>query len=128
MTRHYLLSTALTIMLGVGGLSLAGAAESTQPALTKKTVVAAIGSAETPQDHQRIANYYKSEAGRMLAEAKEHDELAVAYAKSPNAGAKHPMSGQTAEHCKFFAEAARKAAQESTELAKLHEQMAKPGK
>ena len=102
MTRHYLLSTALTIMLGVGGLSLAGAAESTQPALTKKTLVAAIASAETPQDHQRIANYYKAEAGRMLAEAKEHDELAVAYAKSPNAGAKHPMSGQTAEHCKFL--------------------------
>ena len=129
MTRHYLLSTALTVLLGVGGLSLAGAAETTQLALTRKTLVAAIGSAETPQDHQRIANYYKAEAGRMLAEAKEHDELAVAYAKSPNAHAmKHPMSGQTADHCKFFADAARKAAQESQELAKLHEEMAKSGK
>ena len=127
MTRNYLLSTALTIMLGVGGLSLA--AESSQPALTKKTLVTAISTAETPQDHQRIANYHKAEAGRMLAEAKEHDELAVAYAKSPNAHAtKHPMSGQTAEHCKFFADAARKAAQASQELAKLHEEMAKPAK
>jgi hypothetical protein len=129
MTRNYFLSTALTIMLGVGGLALAGAAESTQPALTKKTLVGAIASAETPRDHQRIANYYKAEAGRMLAEAKDHDELAVAYAKSPNAHmTKHPMSGQTADHCKFFADAARKAAQESQELAKLHEEMAKPGK
>ena len=128
MTRHYFLSTALTIMLGVGTLSLAAATESGQPALTKKTLVGAIASAETPQDHQRIANYYKAEAGRMLAEAKEHDELAVAYAKSPNASTKHPMAGQTAEHCKFFADAARKAAQESQELAKLHEEMAKPAR
>ena len=70
MTRHYLLSTALTVLFGVGGLSLAGAAESTQPALTRKTLVAAISSAQTSQDHLRIANYYKGEASRMLAEAK----------------------------------------------------------
>jgi hypothetical protein len=36
------------------------------------------------------------------------------------------MSGQTAQHCKYFADAARKAAQESQELAKMHDEMAKP--
>jgi hypothetical protein len=112
------------VLLSVSGLSLAGAAESTQPALTRKTLVAAISSAETPQDHQRIANYYKGEAGRMLAEAKEHDELAVTYTKS----ARKEAPIQTAEHCKNFADAARKAAQASQELAKLHEEMAKGGK
>jgi hypothetical protein len=123
MTRHYLLSTALTVLIGVGGLSLAVAVE--PAALTKKDLKAAITNAKTPQEHRRVADYYKREADRMLAEASEHDELAVVYAKSPNpAMMKQPMSGRTADHCKFFAEAARKAAQESQEMAKLHEEMA----
>lgn len=123
MTRHYFLSTAMAVLLGVGGLSLASAAE---PALTKKGLKVAIESAKTPQDHQRIATYYKGEANRMLAEATEHDELAASYAKAGDPhGTKHPMAGPTADHCKHFADAARKAAQASQELAKLHEEMAK---
>jgi hypothetical protein len=122
MTRHFL-STALAVLVGVGGLTAARAAE---PALTRKELKAAITSAKNPQDHQRIAAYYKSEAGRMLAEAKEHDELAVAYTKAGDPqGTKHPMAGPTADHCKHFADAARKAAEASQELAKLHEGMAK---
>ena len=122
MTRHYVLSTALAVLFGVGGLSLAVAVEPTQPALTKKELKAAIPNAKTPQDHQRIAAYYQKETDRMLAEAKEHDELAALYGKSPN-----PLAikiGRSAEHCKYFAKAARKAAQASQELAKMHEEMA----
>jgi acyl-CoA reductase-like NAD-dependent aldehyde dehydrogenase len=112
--------------VGVGGLTASRAAEPAQPALTKKELKTAISGAKTPQEHRRIAAYYQAQANRMLAEAKEHDELAVVYAKSPNPHeTKHPMSGATADHCKYFAEAARKAAQESKELAKLHEEMAK---
>lgn len=129
MTRHSILSTALTVLLGVAVPSLAGAPNPAQPVLTKKELKAAIASAKTVQDHRRIATYYKAEANRMSAEAKEHDELAAAYAKTGNAHAiKHPMSGQTAEHCKYFSDAARKAAQASQELAKLHEEMARQGK
>ena len=126
MTRHYFLSTALAVLFGVSGLSAAEAAEPAQPALTKKELKTAITNARTRQDHQRIATYYKKEADRLQADATEHEELAVVYAKSPNAHAgKHPMSGQTADHCKYFADAARKAAQESQKLAGLHEEMAK---
>jgi hypothetical protein len=65
----------------------------------------------------------------MSAEAKEHDELAALYAKSPNpAGMKQPLSGRTAEHCKYFAEYARKAAQQDQELSKMHEDMARQAK
>ncbi len=61
----------------------------------------------------------------MTTEAKEHDELAVVYAESPNPyETKHPMSGRTAEHCKYFADHARKAAQQAQELAKMHEDIA----
>ena len=120
--RRLILSTAL--LLGFGGLATIASAESP---LTRKTLKTAIESAKTPQDHRRISAYYNSEATRLLAEAKEHDELAEVYAKSPNAHeAKHPMSGQTAGHCKLFAESARKAAKASQDLAKAHEEMAKP--
>ncbi len=126
MTRHCFLSAALTVLFGVGGLSLAVAVEPTQPALTRKELKAAIASAKTPQDHLRVAAYYKSEANRLLTEAKEHDELAALYGKSPN-----PVAirvGRSAEHCKYIAESARKAAQASLELAKVHEEMAQQAK
>ena len=124
MTRSYILSTALMVLIGIGGISPVGAAESTHPALTSKTLNAAVSSAQTSQDHQRIANYYKGEAIRMLAVAKEHDELAVVYTKSPRSEA--PI--QPAEHCKNLADAARKSAKESEQLANLHVGMAKSGK
>jgi hypothetical protein len=127
MTRKSFLSMA-AVGVGMGGLSLVSTAEA-QPTLTRKTIKAAIENAKAPQDHQRIAAYYKAEANRLLEEAKEHDELATAYARAGNVhSAKHPMSGQTAEHCKHFAEAARKAAQASQDLAKAHGEMAKPTK
>ena len=79
-----------------------------------------------PEDHQRIAGYYQEQADNMLAEAKEHDELAGLYAKAPNrAEMKQPMSRRTPEHCRHFAEYARKAAQQDQELAKMHEHMAR---
>lgn len=123
MTRKYFLSSAVALF--AGGLSSAKAAGAAQP-LTKKELKDAITKASTAQDHRRIAAYYQKEADRMMAEATEHDDLAAAYAKSPTAHAsKHPMSGQTAEHCRYFADAARKAGQAAKELANLHEQMAK---
>jgi acyl-CoA reductase-like NAD-dependent aldehyde dehydrogenase len=128
MTRHRLLSTALLVLFGIGGLSAVRAAEP-KPALTKKELKTAIANAKTPEEHYRIAAYFTKQAERMLAEAREHDELATLYAKSPNPAAmKQPMSGRTAEHCKYFAEYARKAAQQDQELAKMHEDMAKQAK
>jgi hypothetical protein len=119
MTRHRLLSTALLALFGIVGLS------ATEPKtdLTKQELKTAITNAKTPEDHQRIADYYQKQADNMLTEAKEHDELAVLYAKSLNPVA--VKMGRNAEHCKYFAQYARKAAQQDQELAKMHEEMAK---
>jgi len=125
MTRHRILSTTLLVLFGIGSLTAVRAAEP-QPAVSKKDLKTAIMNAKTPADHHRIAAYYKKQADRMTAEAKEHDELAAVYSKSGDQHAmKHPMSPQTAEHCKYFADHARKAAQQAQELAKMHEDMAK---
>jgi len=88
-----------------------------------------IGKASTPQDHHRLAEYFNHKADMMETEAVEHDELAKEYTNNPGIHAmKHPLSGTTAGHCRYFAQAARKAASEDRALAKSHEQMAKSQK
>ena len=122
MTKHHLLSTALLVVFGLGGLSAIRATELKTAALTKKELKTAIASAKSAEDHHRIAVYFKEQADQLLAEAKEHDELAALYGKSPN-----PLAirvGRSAEHCKYIAEYIRKAAHQDRELAKLHEEMA----
>lgn len=94
--------------------------------LTKKEVKALVANAKTPEDHMKLARHFKQEADRLEAEAKEHDELAQEYRRSPSAMAmKMPMSGRSAEHCEYFAKSTREAAKAARELAAAHEQMAK---
>ena len=114
----FLLFTALAV-------GAAFAADSA-PKMSKAEVKDLIGKASTPADHQRLAAYFTQKAEAMDAEAVEHGELAREYAKNPNILAmKQPMSGHTAAHCKYFAQAARKAAAEDRSLAAVHENMAK---
>lgn len=88
---------------------------------------ALVMSAKTPADHLKLAGHYHAVAAKHEAEAKEHEALAVEYGQHP-AGShemKHPMSGKTAEHCKFYAGHCRKAAKEMHAMAAAHEEMAK---
>jgi hypothetical protein len=96
--------------------------------LTKKEVVALITTAKSPEDHMRLARYYKAEADRLEVEAKDHDELAATYRTSiasQAAAEKMPMAANTAAHCESFAKSVRDAANADRELAASHEQMAK---
>lgn len=96
--------------------------------LSKKEVMALITSAKSPEDHQQLARYYRSEGDRLEAEAKEHDEMAAAYRKSTTSqvsAMKMPMAPNTAAHCEYFAKSLREAAKAARELAASHEQMAK---
>ena len=93
---------------------------------TKKDIKQAIMTAKTAEDHTKIAQFYTHDADRLDAEAKEHVALAEAYKKSPTMHEqKHPMSGQTAGHCKWLADRYTEMAQKERELAKFHEDMAK---
>ena len=96
--------------------------------LSKKEVKALVINAKSPEDHLRLARYYKAEADKLEVEAKEHDELAAAYRKSMTSQAsamKNPMAPNTAAHCEFFAKSVREAANAAREMAASHEQMAK---
>ena len=113
------------LLLLVVFASLAWAAESNST-MSKAEVKELIVKASTHDDHHRLAAYFTQKAEKMEAEAVEHEELAKEYAANPGIHAmKHPMSGSTASHCKYFAQAARRAAAEDRALAAAHEEMAK---
>lgn len=88
-----------------------------------------VATASTPQDHERIAKHFDAKAAQYETDAKDHEELAAEYTASGDAHSqKHPNSGLTAEHCRYFAKEARRAAEEARKLAADHRAMAKPAK
>ncbi len=88
------------------------------PKLTTKEVKSLIVSAKTPQDHQKLACYFRAEARDEAAKAKYHEEMEKLYEGSSNE--KHDM----VTHCKKFANEARNAAESDNHLADEHEKMA----
>lgn len=114
---------ALVLLLPAFGVAQSKAPES----WTTKDLKEAIATAMTPQDHKNIAQYYTHDAERLATEATDHAELAAAYRKNPTMHEqKHPMSGQTAGHCDWLAARYKEMAQKERELAKMHDDMAKP--
>lgn len=114
-----LLATAVVLTTPFANAQVLGKAE------LKKLVA----TASTPQDHEKIAKHFDAKAAQYETDAKDHEELAAEYAASPTGhDQKHPMSGLTAEHCRYFAKEARRAAEEARKIAADHRQMAKPTK
>jgi hypothetical protein len=106
----------LTIMLSTA-LSASVLAQKAKP-LTKDQAIQLLGSAETPQQHEQLAQYFNQKATKLEADAKEHTDLANAYhkGKSPNM--------QNASLCEQAASDESKAAQENRALADSHHKMA----
>ncbi|MFN7938448.1 MAG: hypothetical protein U0R19_34290 [Bryobacteraceae bacterium] len=114
-----IVAAALSVTLPAASAQVLGKAE------LKKLVA----TASTPQDHERIAKHFDAKAAQYETDAKDHEELAAEYAASGDTHAqKHPNSGLTAEHCRYFAKEARRAAEEARKLAADHRAMAKPAK
>jgi hypothetical protein len=119
-------AVALAALLTVS-LRMAPPANAAEPKrLTKKEVTALIGSAKSPADHLRLVRYYKAEADRYDAEAKDHAELAAMYRQRPTISEiKRPGATDTVAHCQRLSEELTKAAAEARALASEHEGMAK---
>ena len=86
--------------------------------LTKDQVMKLLSAAETPEQHEQLAQYFIMKAAKLETEAKEHLELANAYhrGKSPNM--------QNISLCKEAAADERKAAQENRAIAAGHHKAA----
>ena len=116
------LAAAAFFMAALGVAPQMSAAEAKQ--LSHKQVNQLIANAKEPQDHLRLARYYTSEADRLEATAKEHEEMAAVYGKTQ--GVKNLASPtQSVAHCESFIKSLRDAEKADRELAAEHEQMAK---
>ena len=122
-TRNLVLAAVGTILLAT---ALAAFPAEAKGILKSAEVRALVQNAKSPADHQKLAGHFTAMAAKHEAEATEHEALAAEYAKRPTGHeVKHPMSGMTAEHCRYYAEHCRKAAKEMRAMAKVHEDMAK---
>lgn len=101
-------------------------AQATGKTLSKKQLKDLVATAKTAADHRKLAEYYRAAAAKHEAEAKEHVELAAKYRANPTASeTKRPGAPDTASHCLTFAEHCRKQAAIMSEMAAMHEEMAK---
>ena len=94
------------------------------PPLTKPEVKQLIQTANTPEDHRKLAAYYHWEAQRLQEEASDHTEMGAEYAKNPSSHPvpKYPTMGQ---HCRDLAGYFRQASKKAAQLAAMHDQLAK---
>lgn len=127
-TRN-LFSAALMLTLAVALLPTPSMASDQNTVITKKEFKTLLKTAKEPIEHRKIAAYYRQEAVRLNASAKEHEELAEIYAKNPPNPAmesKHGTAfGQGSPHCKRWAELSAEQAKEAEALATMHEDMAR---
>ncbi|HEX9198440.1 MAG TPA: hypothetical protein VF865_02700 [Acidobacteriaceae bacterium] len=92
--------------------------------LSKQQLNTLIATAKTPAEHQRIAQFYQSQAQDYLAQADEHAAMVAAY-KSNLSLTNNKNQASTISHCEYFVQTFKDLAVKSQELATMHEQMAK---
>lgn len=94
--------------------------------LSHRQLMRLIVAARTPDDHERLAEYYLNEAHLLRREARRHRQ----FARTLDGGTSLDDSnffniGRTARHCRIVAEEYLKDAQRAATLARLHMQMAR---
>jgi hypothetical protein len=126
-TRFLKLTTVmLLVALSLSPLNAVGSQITTTKTvkLTHKQLLWLIGHAETPSQHEQLATYYRHQAQHLLQQAKEHQEMAVAYPQL-NASKQPGVRSLAVHHCEDWAQLYTKQAKDAEALAALHEKMAK---
>jgi hypothetical protein len=75
--------------------------DDTNPKLTSKQVRSLIANAKTPEDHQKLAAYYRDMAEQAKANAAEHEKILAAYNQNPSTHPPAKAAGGPAEHCRI---------------------------
>ncbi len=121
---------SLAFALTVAAFSQAAPTPQSKPEhLSKQQLNTLIATAKTPAEHRRIAQYYQAQAQDFLAKAQEHEQMIVAYKANPVLS-DDKYRASTISHCEYFVTTFKALADNSQELATLHERMAQeaPGK
>ncbi len=120
---------AVSVLAGPLMLAQVASGQPSGKALSKKQLADLVATAKSAADHQKLAEHYRAAAAKHEEEAKEHTALAAKYKANPNASeVKRPGDPDTAAHCLTYAEHCRKAAKSMSEMAAMHEEMAKKAK
>ncbi len=91
--------------------------------LNKKELKSLIATAQTPEEHLRLAGHYRAEANDYLARQRQHEADEKEYNGSPQKyPAKYPIPAQ---RCRDWAYNDGQSARKSLTLAEMHEAMAK---
>ena len=98
------------------------AAAPTPQSLTAKEAKKLARTAESSQDHLRLAEFYSSRANALDAAATGYDQTAAAYRNAP--AAKNVMAPNTASRYEYTAKNYRREATTDRALAASQEQMA----
>jgi hypothetical protein len=99
--------------------------DDTHPKLTSKQVRSLIATAKTPEDHQKLAAYYRDMAEEAKANAAEHERILAAYNRNPSTHPAAKAAGGPAEHCRTLIRLYNDEAKEDLAMADQHDQMAK---
>lgn len=122
MKRTIVLFSSIVIV-AVLAFAVVSQAQPNQEKLSKQQLNTLIGTAKTPAEHKRIAQYYKGQAADYLAQAKEHEEMVAAY-KANSSMSTDKNHASTISHCEYFVTTFKALAANSEELAATHQRMA----
>src|SRR5260370_294231 len=115
---------ALAVVMTVAAFGQTPAAPNPNPErLSRKQLNTLIATAKTAAEHERIAQYYQTKALDFLAQAKEHEAMVAAY-KANSTLSNDKNRASTISHCEYFVQTFNALADNSRELATLHERMA----
>jgi hypothetical protein len=90
--------------------------------LTKKEAKRLERTAESRNDHLKLAAYYKGQSEKLDSQAAGYEEAAEAYQRGPHV--KNLMAATTPGYYRSLAKGLRKEASSNRGLAAAHEQMA----
>jgi hypothetical protein len=121
-TAFFLIAVLSLTMLGA--MSPARG-DDTNPKLTSKQLRSLIANAKTPEDHQKLAAYYRDMAAEAKANAAEHEKILAAYNQNPSTHPPAKAAGGPAEHCRTLIRLFNDEAKEDLAMADQHDQMAK---
>ena len=116
--KKVLIATAL--VLAITFPTFAASTSQTTEKLSKKQIATLTVQAKTPADHQKIADYYRAESRRLLAESYKHVWMGADYARNPVKGVRN-----LSDHCTWLAKSLKAESVKDSLLADQHEQMAK---
>jgi hypothetical protein len=108
MKRIKAFALAVALALGPGLVSAAEGTTSLEELVSKM--------ANTPEEHEAVADYFRGKAQAARGEVETHKRMARSYG-----GGKASAADQMKAHCDRIADAQSALAKEYEELAKLHE-------